>query len=166
MADDSAISHVLLQSLRERLRARPARSAIELAVCAAIEPEAEQRAWGLVALAHRLRRERATELARLAVDGAVALDAGPQVTRAARTVSVSLLADDGHLGAAAALGEQLLAEAHDPGVLKALAGVYWQLWQETNDAAWHDRWWNVNRLRHDERGERDGGEYDLAPTAP
>jgi hypothetical protein len=149
MADDAAISHVLLQSLRERLRARPARSAIELAVCAAIEPEPEQRAWGLVALAHRLRRERATELARLAVDGAIALDAGPAVTRAARTVTVCLLADDGHLGAAAALGEQLLAEAHDQGVLKALARVYWQLWQDTKDEAWHDRWWQVNVLRQD-----------------
>jgi hypothetical protein len=165
MADDAAISHVLLQSLRERLRARPARSAIELAVCAAIEPEAEQRAWGLVALAHRLRRERATELARLAVDGAIALDAGPTVMRAARTVTVSLLADDGHLGAAAALGEQLLSEAHDQGVLKALASVYWQLWQETKDEAWHDRWWQVNVLRQDGRSSPDEGEASLAPTA-
>jgi hypothetical protein len=165
MADDSAISHVLLHSLRERLRARPVRSAIELAVCAAIEPEVEQRAWGLVALAHRLRRERATELARLALDGAIALDAGPAVTRAARTVSVSLLADDGHLGAAAALGEQLLAEAHDPGVLKALASVYWQLWQETKDEAWHDRWWQVNVLRQDLRSP-DEDDSSLAPTGP
>lgn len=172
MADDSAFSHVLLSSLRERLRARPTRSAIELAVCAAIEPEAEQRAWGLVALAHRLRRERATELAQLAVDGAIALDAGPEVTRAARTVSVLLLADEGHLGAAAALGEQLFAEAHDQGILKALARVYWQLWQDTKDEAWHDRWWQVNVLRQDGRSSangRDGdgaGEASLAPTGP
>ncbi len=151
MADDSAMTHVLLESLRARLRARQSRSAIELAVCASIEPEAEQRAWALVALAHRLRRERSGDLARLAVDAAIAVDAGPAVTRAARTVSVSLLADDGHLGAAAALGEQLLAEAHDPGVLKALARVYWELWQETSDEAWHERWWDVNVLRHDGR---------------
>jgi hypothetical protein len=147
MAYDSAFTHVLIESLRERLRARPMASAIELAVCASIEPEAEQRAWSLVALAHRLRRERSGELARLAVDAAIALDAGPEPTRAARTVSVLLLADDGHLGAAAALGEQLLTEAHDPGVLKALARVYWERWQETNDEAWHDRWWQVNALR-------------------
>ncbi len=166
MADEAAISHVLLESLRERLRSRPARSAIELAVCAAIEPEAEQRAWGLVALAHRLRREKALEPARLAVDGAIALDAGPAVTRAARTVTVSLLADDGHLGAAAALGEQLLGEAQDPGVLKALARVYWELWQSTNDEAWHERWWQVNVLRTDGRPSPDEGETSLAPTGP
>jgi hypothetical protein len=149
MADDYAFTHVLLESLRERLRSRQMRSAIELAVSAAIEPEPEQRAWALVALAHRLRRERSGALARLAVDSVIALDAGPAPTRAARTVSVLLLADDGHLGAAAALGEQLLAEAHDPGVLKALARVYWERWQETKDEAWRDRWWQVSVGRHD-----------------
>jgi hypothetical protein len=87
------------------------------------------------------------------------------VTRAARTVSVSLLADDGNLGAAAALGEQLLSEAHDQGVLKALASVYWQLWQQTKDEAWHDRWWQVNVLRQDGRSP-DEGEASLAPTGP
>jgi hypothetical protein len=165
VTDESAFSHELLNNLRARLRSRPVRSAVELAICAAIEPEAEQRAWGLVALAHRLRRERASELARLAIDGAIALDAGPAATRAARTVSVSLLADDGHLGAAAALGEQLLAEADDPAILKALARVYWELWQETNDEAWHERWSHVNSLRHDGRSSEDD-ETRLTPTSP
>jgi hypothetical protein len=164
VVEDSSIRHVLLESMRARLRARPASSAIELAVCAAIEPEAEQRAWALVALAHRLRRERAGELARLAVDAAIAIDAGSAPTRAARTVSVSLLADDGHLGAAAALGEQLLHEGHDTGVLKALARVYWELWQETGDEAWHERWWEVNVLRHDGMAPPSEGEASLAPT--
>ncbi len=164
MVEDSSIRHVLLESLRERLRARPARSAIELAVCAAVEHDVEQRAWALVALAHRLRRERAGELARLAVDGTLALDAGPAVTRAARTVSVLLLADEGHLGAAAALGEQLLGEAPDPGVVKALARVYWGLWQTTNDEAWHERWWQTNVLRQEERSAEDEGEARLVPT--
>ncbi len=167
MTDDSAFRHVLLASLRERLRARPVRSAIELAVSAAIEPDVEQRALALVALADRLRRERAGELARLAVDATIALDAGPAPTRAARTVSVSLLADDGHLGAAATLGEQLLGEAHDPDVVEALARVYWELWQATNDEAWQERWWQVNVLRYDGAPSRDEGEGEasLAPTA-
>jgi hypothetical protein len=150
VAEESAISHVLLESLRERLRSRHGLSTIELAVGAAVEPEVEQRAWGLVALARRLRQERSVEAARLAVDGAVALDAGPAPTRAAHTISVSLLADDGELEAAAALGEQLLADGHDAALLKALARVYWALFQETSDEAWHDRWWQINVLRHDQ----------------
>jgi hypothetical protein len=147
-ADDFSIPDVLLESLRERLRAPLGSSAIELAVWAAVETELEQRAWALVALAQRLRRERASELGRLAVDAAIALDAGPAPTRAARTVSVSLLADEGHLEAAVALGEQLLSEARDTSLLKALARVYWELWQQTEDEAWHERWWQVSVLRH------------------
>jgi hypothetical protein len=149
VADESAISHVLLESLRERLRARPGSPAIEVAVHAAVEPDLEQRAWALVALARRLRQERAGELARLAVDGAIALDAGPAPTRAARTISVSLLADDGELDSAAALGEELLAQGQDAALLKALARVYWARWQETGNESWHERWWHVNVLRHD-----------------
>jgi hypothetical protein len=149
VADDSAISHVLLENLRERLRARPGASAIELAVQAAVESEPEQRAWALVALGRRLRHERAGELARLAVDGAIALDAGSAPTRAARTVLVSLLADDGQLDAAGTLGEQLLTEGQDAALLKALARVYWARWQDTGDVAWHERWWQVSILRHD-----------------
>jgi hypothetical protein len=160
VTDESAFSHVLLDSLRERLRARKMCSAIELSVVAAIEPEVEQRASALVALAHRLREEREGELSRLAVDAAIALDAGPAPTRAARTVSVLLLADEGHLGAAAALGEQLLAEAHDPGVLKALSLVYFARWRETRDEAWHERWSQIDALR---RGE---DEESLAPASP
>lgn len=153
MADDAAIPEILLESLRQRLRAPHGSSAIELAMWAAVEKDIEQRGWALVALAQRLRRERAGELARLAVDAAIALDAGRAQTRAARTVSVLLLADDGELNAAVALGEQLLTEAQDTSLLKALARVYWELWQDTGDEDWHDRWWHVNLLRHDANAE-------------
>jgi len=165
MADDAAIPQILLESLRQRLRAPRGSSAIELAVWAAVEGDVEQRGWALVALAQRLRQERAGELARLAVDAAIALDAGSAQTRAARTVSVLLLADDGELMAAAALGEQLLGDGRDTNLLKALARVYWELWQETSDEDWHDRWWQINRIRHDGGASQDDGEASLAPTA-
>jgi hypothetical protein len=166
-ADDLSIPDVLLESLRDRLRAPRGGSAIELAVWAAVEPDVEQRAWALVALAQRLRRERASLLGCLAVDAAIALDAGVAPTRAARTVSVSLLADEGHLQAAVALGEQLLTEARDTSLLKVLARVYWELWQETGQDDWHERWWQVSVLRHGaSRGEGEGeGEASVAPTA-
>ena len=77
-----------------------------------------------------------------------------------------LLADDGHLGAAAELGEHLLAEAHDPAVLKVLSRVYWERWQETDDEAWHDRWCQINVLRDEGTSSQDEGEASLAPTSP
>ena len=50
MADDSAITHVLLENLRERLRSRQMRSAIELAVCASYGQATRQLESALAAL--------------------------------------------------------------------------------------------------------------------
>jgi hypothetical protein len=139
-----SIPQVLVESLRSRLRGPREASTLELAVQAAVSPDRERRAWLLAALAARLRREHEPELARLAIDGAVALDAGPEPTRAAYTCAIALHADDGDFETAARLGEELLAEGNDPFLLKTMARVYWGLWRQTKDEAWHDRWWRVH----------------------
>jgi hypothetical protein len=149
VAGGPSISQVLVESLRSHLRGPRETSTIELAVQAAVAPDREQRAWMLVALAARMRQEGRTDLGRLAVDGAVSLDAGVAPTRAARICAVSLHADDGDFEAAAKLGEELLAEGHDPYLLKALARVYWGLWRKTKDEAWHDHWWRIHVRLHE-----------------
>ncbi len=65
MAGSPTIAHILLDSLRERLRADRGCTAIELATRAAVEPGREARAWALVALAARLRSDGSRELARI-----------------------------------------------------------------------------------------------------
>jgi hypothetical protein len=142
-----SLSQALVESIRDRFGSRrPA--TVELAVQAAVEPDRERRAWALVALASRLRREHDFELARIVLNGALALDAGPEPTRAAYTCAVALHADEGDLTTALKLGEGLLADGQEPKLLRALARVYWGLWKETKDETWHDRWWGVNvRLR-------------------
>ena len=149
MASGPSISQVLVESLRSNLRGPRETSTIKLEVQAAVAPDREQRAWMLVALAARMRQEGRTDLARVAVDGAVALDGGPAPTRAARTCMVSIHADDGDFDAAVKLGEELLAEGADPYLLKAMARVYWGLWRKTKDEAWHDRWWRIHVRLHE-----------------
>jgi hypothetical protein len=150
MSSGSSIPQALVDSLRTRLRGQTVGTALELAVRAATEPDRERRAWALVALAVRLRREHApAELARMAIDGAVALDAGAEPTRAAQTFAVALHADEGDLAEAVKVGERLLAEGQDVHVLKTMARVYWGLWKQTKDEAWHDRWWRVHVRLHD-----------------
>jgi hypothetical protein len=144
MACGPSLSQALVESLRDRFGSRPATSTVELAVRAAVEPEREQRAWALVALASRLRREHELELARLALNAALALDAGPEPTRAAYMCAVALHADEGDLTTALKLGEGLLADGQQPPLLRAMARVYWGLWKETKDESWHDRWWHVS----------------------
>jgi hypothetical protein len=142
------LSQALVESIRDRLGSRRPAATVELAVHAAVEPDRERRAWALVTLASRLRREHELELARLALNGALALDAGPEPTRAAYTCAVALHVDEGDLTTALKLGEGLLADGEQPPLLRVLARVYWGLWKETKDETWHDRWWGVNvRLR-------------------
>jgi hypothetical protein len=139
-----SLSQALVESLRDRFSSRPATSTVELAVRAAVEPDRDARAWALVALASRLRREHELDLARLALNGALALDAGPDPTRAAYTCAVALHADEGDLTTALKLGEELLSDGQEPRLLRVLARVYWGLWKETKDETWHDRWWRIN----------------------
>jgi hypothetical protein len=146
VAGGPTIAHILLDSLRERLHPRYGCTAIELAVRAAVEPGREQRAWALVTLATRLRADGSRELARIAIDAAVALDAGPGPTRAAYTCAVALHADDGDLRTAVKLGEELLQEGHFPELLQAMSRVYWALWKDTEDATWLHGWRRVNAL--------------------
>jgi hypothetical protein len=146
VAGSSSIAHILLGGLRERLRAERGCTAIELAVRAAVEPGRESRAWALVALAVRLRADGSLELARIAIDAAVALDAGPGPTRAAYTCAVALHADEGDLRTAAKLGEELLEEGYSPELLQAMSRVYWELWKDTEDAVWLRGWRRVNGL--------------------
>ena len=144
MASGPSIPHVLVDSLRALLGGTREASALGLAVQAAAAPDPEQRAWLLVALAARLRREHQHELARAAIEAAVALDAGDEPTRAARTCAVALHADEGDLATAVRVGEELLAAGHDSYLLKTMARVYWSLWRQTRDESWHDRWWHVH----------------------
>jgi hypothetical protein len=146
VAGSSSIAHILLGGLRERLRAERGCTAIELAVRAAVEPGRESRAWALVALAIRLRADGSRELARIAIDAAVALDAGPGPTRAAYTCAVALHADEGDLRTAVKLGEELLEEGYSPELLQAMSRVYWELWKDTEDAVWLRGWRRVNGL--------------------
>ena len=142
-----SLPQTLVESLRSKLRG-PSESALVLAVQAATTPDPAQRAWRLVALAARLRREHELELARVAVRGALELDAGPEPTRAAYTCAVALHADEGDLQTAVRVGEELLADGQDDYLLTTMARVYWQLWRETKDETWHDRWWRIHvRLR-------------------
>jgi hypothetical protein len=146
VAGGPTIAHILLDSLRERLRAQNGCTAIELAVRAAVEPGREDRSWALVALAARLRADGSRELARIAIDAAVALDAGAEATRAAYTCAVALHVDEGDLRTAVKLGEELPAGGYDPQLLKAMSRVYWELWKDTEDAVWLRGWRRVNGL--------------------
>jgi hypothetical protein len=146
VAGSPTIAHILLDSLRERLRPQYGCTAIELAVRAAVEPGREARAWTLVALAARLRADGSRELARVVIDAAVALDAGPGPTRAAYTCAVALHADEGDLRRAVKLGEELLDEGYHPQLLQAMSRVYWELWKDTEDADWLAGWRRVNGL--------------------
>ena len=146
MAGGPTIAHILLDSLRERLRPQYGCTAIELAVRAAVEPGREQRAWALVALAARLRADGSRELARIAIDAAVALDAGPGPTRAAYTCAMAIHADEGDLQTAVKLGEELLEEGCFPELLQAMSRIYWELWKDTEDAVWLRGWRRVNGL--------------------
>lgn len=149
MSSGPSIPQALVDSLRARLRGESVGTALELAVRAAVEPDRERRAWALVALAVRLRREHApVELTRLAIEGAVALDAGPEPTRAAQTFAVALHADEGDLAQAVKVGEGLLAGGQDVHLLRTMARVYWGLWKQTKDETWHDRWWRVHVQLH------------------
>jgi hypothetical protein len=139
-----SIPQVLVDALRSRIRGARETPTLELAVQAAAELDPERRAWLLAALAPRLRREHEPDLARLAIDGVVALDAGPEPTRAARTCAIALHADAGDYEIAARLGDELLEDGRDAYLLKTLARVYWGLWRQTKDEAWHDRWWRVH----------------------
>ena len=138
-----SLPQTLVESLRTRLRG-PRGSSIELAIEAAVTQDPAERAWRLVALAARLRREHELDLARAAVRAALALDAGPEPTRAAYTCAVALHADEGDLATAVRVGEELLAEHEDAYLLKTMARVYWLLWRQTKDEDWHDRWWRVH----------------------
>jgi hypothetical protein len=146
VAGGPTIAHILLDGLRERLRAERGCTAIELAIRAAVEPGREARAWALVALAARLRADGSRELARVAIDAAVALDAGAGPTRAAYTCAVALHADDGDLRSAVKLGEELMEEGHNEFLLQAMSRVYWDLWKDTEDAVWLRGWRRVNGL--------------------
>jgi hypothetical protein len=138
----------LVESLRSRLRG-PRETSIELAVQAAVTSDPAERAWRLVALAARLSREHELDLARIAVRGAFALDAGPEPTRAAYTCAVALHADEGDLATAVSVGEELLAEGQDAYLLNTMARVYWLLWRDTKDEDWHDRWWRIHVRLHE-----------------
>ena len=98
----------------------------------------------LVALAARLRREHNFELARLAIERALALDAGDRPTRAAYTCAVALHADNGDLVTAVSIGEELLAQGADSYLLNTMARVYWAMWRRTKDEAWYDSWWGMH----------------------
>jgi hypothetical protein len=148
MASGPSLPHALVDSLRTRLRGTREPSTLGLAVQAAAAGDPEQRAWLLVALAARLRREHEHRLARAAVEAALALDAGGEPTRAARTCAVALHADAGDLEAAVKLGEELLESSRDRYLLKTMARVYWSLWRQTKDESWHDRWWRVHVELH------------------
>jgi hypothetical protein len=143
-----SIPQALLESVRALLRGGDA-SSLDLAVQAAVGLDPEERAWTLVALARRLRRDGNVELARRAVEAAVALEAGPEATRAAGACSVALYADEGDLATAVKVGEELLAEGHDAYLLKTMARVYWNLWRQTKDETWHDRWWRMHVRMHE-----------------
>ena len=149
MSSGPSLSQALVESLRERFGSRSPATIVELSVKAAVEPEKERRVWVLVELAGRLRREHKLELARLALNGALALDAGPAPTRAAYICAVHLHADEGDLRTALKLGEELVADGQEPPLLRAMARVYWGLWKETKDESWHDRWWRVNVRLHE-----------------
>ena len=146
MAGGPTIAHILLDGLRQRLRADRGCTAIELAIRAAVEPGREARAWALVALAARLRADGSRELARDAIDAAVALDAGAGPTRAAYTCAVAIHADEGDLRSAVKLGEELMEEGHNASLLQAMSRVYWDLWKDTEDAVWLRGWRRVNGL--------------------
>ena len=152
MAGGPSIPQVLVDSLRARVQGQVGESLLEQAVRAAVELDRERRAWALVALAAKLRREKQGELARLAVEGAVGLDAGVEPTRAANTCAVALYTDDGDLESAVKLGEKLLASGRDAYLLQTMARVYWGLWKETQEDTWHDRWWRIHAQLHETAG--------------
>ena len=136
MSGGPTIAHILLDSLRERLRPDGGCTAIELAIRAAVEPGREARAWALVALAASLRGRRAASSRAWRSTRRSSLDAGAGPTRAAYTCAVAIHADEGDLRAAVKLGEELIEEGYHAHLLQAMSRVYWELWKDTEDAVW------------------------------
>jgi hypothetical protein len=146
MAGGSTIAQILLDQLRVKLRSQRELSTHELAVRAAVETAPPDRAWALVTFAARLREEGDTAGAWMAINAAVALDAGDEPTRGAYVCAIALHADSGDLGAAIRVGEELLSSGSEKHLLNAMARVYWEQWQATHDESARLKWQQMSKL--------------------
>ncbi len=138
--ENTTIAELLADQLRHRVRTTSESATFELAVDAALELERPQRAWRLVKLASRLRKEGQYDVALRVLDAAVALDASDETTRAAYVCAMGLHADRGELEVARTIGEQLRRDSVDVFLLKVLARVYYELWRSTSVEIYRDEW--------------------------
>lgn len=146
MPGGPTIAEELCRQLRSRLRDRGSLAPLEIAISAAAERSADQRAWGLVTVAKHLRSDGDFDLAMLAIEAAVSIDAGGEPTRAAYTCAVAIHADRGELDTAYTLAEELVSESADPYALKALARVCWELWERTEAERYRVRLREIDSL--------------------
>lgn len=114
---------------------------LDLAIRAAGEADRTQRAWALVALAARLRRDGEHERALAILDLVVEMGPREDVRRAAFTCAIAVHTDRGDLVTAAKIaGANDDLDEADPYLLRTLARTYWELWQETGDEGFEARW--------------------------
>jgi hypothetical protein len=138
---------------RAAAQATGAGELLDLAIRAAAEPDTTQRAWKLVALAARLRREGDCERALAILDAVDRMGPREDVRRAAFACAIAIHADRGDLDTAAKLAGANDLDHADPHELEALAHTYWLLWQETGDEDFRMLWRRCNVLldAHDVR---------------
>lgn len=140
MSDETPIDVVLLEEVRERVHGQAPPTPLELARAAVAEGDPARRAATLVELARRLRAHGHDDLALMAADAAVRVAGEADMARAARIQMVAIHADAGRLADAERLGEELLAGAHEPSLVRTMAHVYWGRFVETDDEEYRRRW--------------------------
>ena len=106
-------------------------SLLEQAIRAATEPDLTRRAWHLVALAAKLKREGLSDYALVILDSAVALGPRPEAIRAAYTCAVAIHTGKGDFDLALKVAEQQGVIDVDDELLVSLERTYGELWDET-----------------------------------
>jgi hypothetical protein len=140
VADRFDLAGVLLERLKEVSRRPTPSDAFGRAVAAAIAAEPRDRCWKLVSLAASLRAEGDRELALSILDSAIALGAPADVRHAAYTTAIAIHTDLGNLATAEKLARQELAAEVDEYLLRTLARLYWELYEETRLEEYRVAW--------------------------
>ncbi len=136
----------LVAAVRERVRGQNPPTPLELATRAAAQDDPALRARTLVDLVGRLRAHGCDELALRAALTALRTVGTEDVVRAAQIHVLAIHGAAGRLEEAEALGESLLAEGHEPSLVRAMAHVYWERFVRTEDTSYRERWRELSSL--------------------
>jgi hypothetical protein len=140
VADGLDLPGVLRERLKDISRRPLPTDSFGRAIAAAIAPEPRDRCWKLVSLAASLRAGGDRELALAILDATVALGAPADVRHAAYTTAIAIHTDLGNLETAEKLARQELADEVDEYLLRTLARLYWELYDETGLEEYRSAW--------------------------